>query len=92
MLLTNKTEKHLITNTDRLADELRRIRRERKISQQEIAARADIARRTVINAEGGENVGLKEISKIANALGYELVLRPKNAVVFEELSDVFKDE
>jgi hypothetical protein len=35
---------------------------------------------------------LKELCQITNALGYELALRPKDTVVFEELATVFKDE
>lgn len=87
-----KSIDHPITNVERLAAELRKLRRGRRISQQELADRAEVARRTITNAEGGENVGVKELGRIANSLGYELVLRPKNTVVFEELSDVFKDE
>lgn len=81
-----------ITNVERLAAELRKLRRERKVSQQELSNRANVARRTITNAEGAENVGIKELSRIANTLGYELVLRPKNSVVFEELSTTFKDD
>ena len=81
-----------ITNVERLAAELRKIRRGRKVSQQELSDRAKVARRTITNAEGAENVGVKEFCRIANGLGYELVLRPKDAVVFEELSTTFKDD
>lgn len=81
-----------ITNIERLAVELRMLRRGRKVSQQELSVRANVSRRTVTNAEGAGNVGVKELSRIANALGYDLVLRPKDSVVFEELSTVFKDD
>jgi hypothetical protein len=37
-------------------------------------------------------VGIKELCKLANSLGYELVLRPKDTVIFEELAATFKDE
>ena len=83
---------HPITNLERLAAELRKIRRGRKVSQQELSDRAMVARRTITNAEGAENVGVKELCRIASGLGYELVLRPKNTVVFEELSATFKDD
>lgn len=82
----------LITNVDRLASELRKLRRGRKITQRELSNRAMVARRTITNAEGAENVGVKELSRIVNALGYELVLRPKDGVVFEELTTIFKDD
>jgi transcriptional regulator with XRE-family HTH domain len=81
-----------ITNVERLAVELRKLRRGRKISQQELSDRAKVARRTITNAEGAENVGVKEFCRIVNGLGYELVLRPKDTVVFEELSATFKDD
>lgn len=81
-----------ITNVERLAAELRKLRRGRKISQQELSDRAKVARRTITNAEGAENVGVKEFCRIVSGLGYELVLRPKDTVVFEELSATFKDD
>jgi transcriptional regulator with XRE-family HTH domain len=81
-----------ITNIERLAKTLRSTRRERKLSQQVLADRAGVARRTITNAEGAENVGVRELCRIVNALGYELVIRPMDTVVFEELSTVFKDE
>lgn len=83
---------HPITNVERLATELRNLRCGRKVSQQELADRAKVARRTITNAEGAGNVGVKELSRIANTLGYDLVLRPRNTVVFEDLSDTFKDD
>ena len=81
-----------ITNLERLALELRKSRRGRDMSQQSLADLANVARRTVANAEAGKNIGLKELYQIANTLGYELTLRPKDMVVFEELSTVFRDE
>jgi len=83
---------HPITNVERLATELRKLRRERKFTQQALSNYAKVARRTITNAEGGENVGIKELCRIANSLGYELVFRPKDTVVFEELSAIFKDD
>lgn len=81
-----------ITNIERLANTLRSTRRERKLSQQILADRAGVARRTITHAEGAGNVGVKELCRIVNALGYELVIRPMDTVVFEELSTVFKDD
>ena len=81
-----------ITNRERLAAELRKLRQERKLSQRELADRAKVALRTITNVEGAENVGVKELSRVANALGYELVLRPRNLAVFEELAATFKDD
>lgn len=81
-----------ITNIERLALELRKQRRAREITQQALSASANVARRTITNAEGAQNVGLKEFCRIVNALGYELALRPKDTVVFEALATVFKDD
>ena len=81
-----------ITNVERLAAELAKLRRSRKITQQLLSEQADVSRRTITNAEGAQNVGVKELCKMANSLGYELVLRPKDTVVFEELADTFKDD
>lgn len=94
--LRMKTRKNIInrpiTNVERLAVELANLRRGRKISQQSLSERADVSRRTITNAEGAENVGVKELCKLVNSLGYELVLRPKDTVVFEELAATFKDD
>lgn len=81
-----------ITNLERLAVELRKSRHSRNISQQRLAELANVARRTITNAEAGNNIGLKELCQIASALSLELTLRPKDTVVFEELSTIFKDE
>ncbi len=81
-----------ITNPERLAAELKSLRRSRKLSQTLLAERAAVSRRTITNAEAAENVGVKELCKLVNSLGYELVLRPKDTVVFEELAATFKDD
>jgi len=81
-----------INNIERLATELRKLRRARRMTQQELSNRAKIARRTITNAEGAKNMGVKELSRIANSLGYELVLRPKDSVLYEELATIFKDD
>jgi transcriptional regulator with XRE-family HTH domain len=81
-----------ITNCEHLASELRLLRRERRVSQQVLAERAGVARRTITNAEGAQNVGIRELCRIANALGYDLTLRPKDAVVFEELPLFFRED
>src|SRR5260363_270126 len=83
---------HIRTNVERVAVELRTLRRARNITQQTLADRAQVARRTLTHAESAQNVGIQEWCRIANALGYELTLRPQNTVVFEELPDVFKEE
>jgi transcriptional regulator with XRE-family HTH domain len=81
-----------INNIERLAKSLRTTRRDRKLSQQLLAERAGVARRTITNAESAQNVGVRELCRIANALGYEVVIRPMDTVVFEDLSTIFKEE
>lgn len=80
-----------ISNVERLAGSLRAARRERKLTQQTLAEQADVARRTITNAERTGSVGVKEFCRMANALGYELVLRPIGSVALEDLPDVFKE-
>ncbi|PMS30406.1 helix-turn-helix domain-containing protein [Trinickia symbiotica] len=92
MKARKRSQQDPITNVERLAKTLRSTRRERKMSQQVLADRAGVARRTITNAEGAENIGVRELCRIVNALGYELVIRPMDTVVFEELSTVFKDD
>jgi transcriptional regulator with XRE-family HTH domain len=81
-----------ISNFERAAAELRVLRRERRMSQQVLADRAGVSRRTITNAEGAQNVGLHEFCRIANALGYDLTLRPKDTVVYEDLDFFFREE
>lgn len=81
-----------INNVEQLAVELKAIRRQLKLSQQALAERSLLSRRTITNAETGHSVGLFEFTRMANAMGYELVLRPQKTVVFEELADIFPFE
>lgn len=81
-----------INNVEQLAVELRAIRRQLKLTQQALAERSLLSRRTITNAEMGHSVGLFEFTRMANAMGYELVLRPQKTVVFEELADIFPFE
>jgi transcriptional regulator with XRE-family HTH domain len=91
MMRKNLTDQP-INNVERLAASMRATRRDRKLTQQTLAERAGVARRTVTNAESAENVGIKELCRLANALGYELVLRPRDSVVLEDLPTIFKDD
>ncbi|WP_213778349.1 helix-turn-helix transcriptional regulator [Caballeronia sp. dw_276] len=82
----------LISNTERVAAELRALRRELRMNQQALADRAGVSRRTITNAETAQNVGLHEFCRMANALGYNLTLRPKDTVVYEDLDFFFREE
>lgn len=81
-----------ISNLEKLATELKEKRRLLNLSQSQLAERCSLSRRTITNAETAHNVGLAEFCRMANALGYDLVLRPKQTVVFEELADVFAED
>jgi|JI10StandDraft_1071094.scaffolds.fasta_scaffold364496_3 transcriptional regulator with XRE-family HTH domain len=83
---------HPINNIEKLSTELKDIRRHKQITQQQLAERCLLSRRTITNAESAHNVGLVEFTRMANALGYELVLRPQKTVVFEELADIFSED
>jgi transcriptional regulator with XRE-family HTH domain len=89
--MTRRTP-HPITNFESMASELRQLRRERHLSQQVLAERAGVSRRTITNAEGGQNIGLNELCRIASALGHDVTLRPKNSVVFEDLPLFFRED
>lgn len=90
--MSNIVRNYPITNIEQLALSLKTIRRDLKLSQQMLAERTLLSRRTITNAETAHNVGLVEFCRMANALGYDLVLRPKQTVVFEELADVFAED
>ncbi len=90
--MSNIVRNYTITNIEQLALSLKTIRRDLKLSQQMLAERTLLSRRTITNAETAHNVGLMEFCRMANALGYELVLRPKQTVVFEDLADVFAED
>ena len=90
--MSNIVRNYTITNIEQLALSLKTIRRDLKLSQQMLAERTLLSRRTITNAETAHNVGLVEFCRMANALGYELVLRPKQTVVFEDLADVFAED
>ncbi|KXU87571.1 hypothetical protein CI15_15660 [Paraburkholderia monticola] len=91
-MMRKKTSPSPITSVERLAASLRATRRERKLTQQALAERAGVARRTITNAEGAGNVGIQEWCRLVSALGYELVLRPRDTVVLDELDAIFQDD
>ncbi|WP_321928920.1 helix-turn-helix domain-containing protein [Paraburkholderia guartelaensis] len=91
-MMRKKSANLSISNVERLAEGLRATRRERKLTQQALAEQAGVARRTVTNAEHAGNVGVRELCRLVNALGYEVVLRPMDTVVLEDLNDIFRDD
>ncbi|MEM5401145.1 helix-turn-helix domain-containing protein [Paraburkholderia unamae] len=91
-MMRKKSANLSISNVERLAEGLRATRRERKLTQQALAEHAGVARRTVTNAERAGNVGVRELCRLVNALGYEVVLRPMDTVILEDLNDIFRDD
>lgn len=70
------------------AKELQRLRKEQKISQQELAEDIGISRATLSSFENARcsDIGVKKVMQIADYLGYELSLRVKSPFpTFEEL-------
>lgn len=74
-----------------LADSARNQRKTLKKTQNEIAAMAEVNRKTVIAFEQGKNVGLWDAAKILRALNLEMTTKPIGLPAFENLLDVFKD-
>ena len=57
----------------RVARRLAEVRRERGITQEELAERLDTAERNVRRIEAGQNITLRTLSRIAVALGVHVV-------------------
>lgn len=89
-MMRNKLKFIPVTNLGELAGDLRKLRKEKNLSTAEVEKAAEVSRRTIVNAEAGKNVGIREFSRMLDAMGYELVIRPKKTVVFEELEERYK--
>lgn len=71
-----------------LGEELKNLRKSKKITSEQMAKDLHISRATISNFENGGTVdiGLKKALQIADYLGYELVLKEKSKFpTFEEL-------
>lgn len=65
-----------------------KIRKDKKISQQQLASDINISRATISSFENGHgaDIGLKKVLQIVDYLGYEISLKEKSRFpVFEEL-------
>ncbi|MDQ7047707.1 MAG: helix-turn-helix transcriptional regulator [Sulfurovum sp.] len=65
-----------------------KIRKDKKIFQQQVATDLNISRATISNFESGScgDIGLKKVIQIVDYLGYEVDLKEKSPFpVFEEL-------
>lgn len=64
--------------TNEIILELRRIRREKKVTQQQVAGFCNISQPAIARTEFGDiDPHLSTVTKICNLLGVEMVLRPK---------------
>lgn len=77
----------------RLGQAIRSMRQHRGLTQQELAARAGVPRRKVIEVEqGSPRVAIETYARVVDAVGGELAVAPARRPTFEELKDVFPDE
>ena len=65
-----------------------------KMTQAELARRAQVSREMIVRFENGDHdIGLRRLLRICDALGLELLIRPgKGRPVVEELGEIFKDD
>jgi len=71
-------------------------RRALKLTQAELAARADISRRTLIELENGSSssdIGFRKLERIINALGLNIaIVEQAKRPTESELSSIFADD
>jgi len=72
-----------------IGEEIKRMRKQKKITQEILCKTAGISRPTLSKIENGEfaNVSVRALDKILVALGYELSLQPRNIVGLPPLQD-----
>ena len=72
------SEMYGITNNHRLGHAIRALRKERRITQADLASTAGVSRLCLRDLEtGARSVGAVNQFKVLNALGYEVALLPK---------------
>ena len=77
----------------RLGQAIRSMRQHRGLTQQELAQRAHVPRRKVIEIEqGSPRVAVEAYAKVADALGGELSVMPARRPTLEEVREIFSDE
>ncbi|WP_188793659.1 helix-turn-helix domain-containing protein [Dyella nitratireducens] len=77
----------------RLGHAIRNMRQHRGLTQQDLASRAGVPRRKVIEVEqGSPRVAIETYAKVAHALGGELSVAPARRPTLEELREIFTDE
>jgi transcriptional regulator with XRE-family HTH domain len=71
-------------------EELLKIRKYKKITQEQLATDLNMSRATISNFETGKavNIGFNKVIEIMDYVGFELTLKEKSAFpTFEELRD-----
>ncbi len=72
---------------------LRARRKELSLTQAQLAARAGIARRTLLRVEAGDpSVKIGTYAQAAQALGFELALVRRSRPSLDELDSIYDDE
>ncbi|MEE4296129.1 MAG: helix-turn-helix domain-containing protein [Wenzhouxiangella sp.] len=80
----------LVRSPTQLGTALRRFRRERKMTQTELASRAGLRQATVSQAENGlETVKLNTLMDLVRALDLEVVLRPRTKGSHKDIEELF---
>jgi HTH-type transcriptional regulator / antitoxin HipB len=77
----------------RLGQAIRAMRQQRGLTQQEVALRAGVPRRKVIEVEQGSlRVAIETYAKVAHAVGGELSLAVARRPTLDEVREIFADE
>ena len=66
-----------------LGEKIKLLRKEKNLTQQELANKAGISRQTLSHLENGKigTVSIRVLIVILNELGYELDIKPKNQIL-----------
>ncbi len=75
---------------EKLGQEIKKLRKEKKWSQNDLEQYSNITKRTISKIENGfvDEVGIKKVETLLNLLDMELSLRPKDRPkTLEELQD-----
>lgn len=67
----------IVFDQNALGARLKRIRRRAKLSQRAVAKRAGLGHATVSDIESGTHVGAGSASRVADALGYDLLVETR---------------
>ncbi len=69
-----------------LGNEVRKLRKERKLSQEKLAKTVGISRNTLSKLENGyiANISIVTLDKVLNALNHQLDIKPSNPFVTDE--------